>query len=671
MSLFRRHKKFEDQLKEQLGDSEYKPSESLWDRIDSGIAEDGFESGVQQSLENFEQVPYPETWEKIAAELPEERVGNRFLKYYGIGFMALLVFIGTYTGYRLSQQPLATESKPNTAITLNNAGESQNMTSEGVPQTSSDAGINNNGVAGGSDRVAGVGQIQVNEQKTTPEVVNNDAPGTGSEIGAVASTTNTQATPQRKTTLQRVINPASDKALSLQPKTTATNNKANGSIRPSTTPVQSSVTTRQVTAQTGNNTSAPRIIRNQSSSQAQADARVIRRRNAGPAVQPVVRRSTGKVSDKPEATARTSVAETPDQNNTNQGNQQASVIGGQTAQSTPLAQNNEGNGKVASQQTYEGNALATTAASSTASPEDKGAAGTGSSATFSNPSTVTGAPQVPAQMVAVENKPAAEEVKPQENVRVLTEAAPDSTIKNYQPPAEGEKLSPVSISIVTGVNMCYTTYAAPDNYASSFEKNIALRKKLERPDIDWSGAFLLDIRLTERWMLSSGVGMVNFSQKFDYNVVAAVNPPKQNEPGSAATNPGDSVVAGTGYTNRIKYSWTEIPLLINYTIVNKRWFNVDFQTGISYAFINTVDAGIIAYDNKGVLSVKNTEAFPQISSTIFVSAMPQISFKFNEQLSLGFIPSVKYSLPSIIGDERWVQQHPYFLGANICLRKRF
>lgn len=98
---------------------------------------------------------------------------------------------------------------------------------------------------------------------------------------------------------------------------------------------------------------------------------------------------------------------------------------------------------------------------------------------------------------------------------------------------------------------------------------------------------------------------------------------------------------------------------------------MDMQAGLSYAFINTVDAGIISYDNKGVFVLKNKDAFPQINSTIFVSVLPQVSYKFSEELSLGIVPSFKYSLTSIIGNTNWVQQHPYFIGMNLCLRKRF
>lgn len=677
MSLFRRHKKFEDQLREQLGDSEYKPSESLWDRIDSGIAEDGFETGVQRSLENFEQVPYPETWEKIAAELPEERVGNRFLRYYGVGFLALLVFLGTYAGYRLSQQPVANDEKPNTTITFNSNADGQIVSGETSASVSSDATINTSEGPVTSNNNTGnntgaTGQVPGNLVQSHESTGNRFAltgkethPVVASDIPVVRQA-NTPAS-QGSVATDRVANAQAKATVSVA----HTNTQPGKVTRQASKASQTVETDGHVVSRAAGNTAiaTPSTRHRQGSARPrpQADTRVIRRGSAATAAAPQrIIRGNQEVAS---ATAPPAISDAAQETSgsAQPARENHTIIASQPVQQP--AQNSIATTGSVTPENHTANTQGETSNPATSGTEQGNASG--SSATFSDPATGGATPQPSVQAVAIENKPLAEQVILQENVRVLTEAAPDSTVKAYQPLSEDEKLSPVSISIVTGANMCYTTYAAPENYASSFEKNIALRKKLERPDVDWSGLFLLDIRLTERWMLSSGVGMVNFSQKFDYNTTPAVNPGKHNEAGAIVTNPGDSVISGSTYTNRIKYSWTEIPLLINYTIVKKHRFNVDLQTGISYAFINTVDAGIVAYDNKGVLSVKNTEAFPQISSTIFVSVLPQISYKFNEQLSLGIIPSFKYSLTSIIGDERWVQQHPYFIGANICLRKRF
>src|SRR6478609_11633535 len=120
MSLFKRHKKFEEQLNEQLGDMEVKPSTSLWDRIDSEITDDSFESGVQNSLENFEQMPYPETWDKIAAELPEPKLGHGLIKYYIVAALAVLFSAGIYIGqnWQTEPAPLIAQQEPSKQPTI-------------------------------------------------------------------------------------------------------------------------------------------------------------------------------------------------------------------------------------------------------------------------------------------------------------------------------------------------------------------------------------------------------------------------------------------------------------------------------------------------------------------------------------------------------------------------
>jgi hypothetical protein len=111
--------------------------------------------------------------------------------------------------------------------------------------------------------------------------------------------------------------------------------------------------------------------------------------------------------------------------------------------------------------------------------------------------------------------------------------------------------------------------------------------------------------------------------------------------------------------------------MINYNVRKGERWDLDVQAGASYAIINGVDAGMVSYDNKGVFALKDKNAFPQIKNSVFVSLMPQVSYRFGDNVSVGFVPTFKYSVASMIGNDRWVQQHPYFVGLNICLRKRF
>jgi hypothetical protein len=269
-----------------------------------------------------------------------------------------------------------------------------------------------------------------------------------------------------------------------------------------------------------------------------------------------------------------------------------------------------------------------------------------------------------------------EQTKSINKPREVIQLKPDSTLLVQQIASSNEQPnqnepSPFSISLFVGLHLSYTTYSSPNGSMLNFDQNIAFRKQLERPAIDWVGGFMVDYRLTKKWMLSSGLMMVNFNQKFDYDVTPATSPANPNEIGAPISSPQDSILIGNQYSNRIRYTWTEIPLYLNYKVKNAVRWDFDLQGGISYAFINTIDGGMVSYDNKGVLILRDKESFPQISNAVFITAMPQLSYKFGQAVSVGIVPTVKYSLNSIIGNDRWIQQHPYFIGINICLRKRF
>lgn len=236
-----------------------------------------------------------------------------------------------------------------------------------------------------------------------------------------------------------------------------------------------------------------------------------------------------------------------------------------------------------------------------------------------------------------------------------------------------EDLSRFSISVYAGAMMSYATYEAPNANLTSlnFEDNIAFREQVERPAVDWAGGFILDYHLNERWMISSGLMMLNFYQQFKYNSSRAATPANPNEIGVPVFNPNDTFSVGQTLSSRIKYSWSEIPILVSYKMLQGKRFNFYLQGGMSYGFLGTVDGNMVSYDNKGVLVLSDKQSFPQIQNMFFATIMPQLSYSFKQNVSLGCVPTFKYGLNSMIGNDRWVQQHPYFIGLNLCLRKRF
>ena len=256
-----------------------------------------------------------------------------------------------------------------------------------------------------------------------------------------------------------------------------------------------------------------------------------------------------------------------------------------------------------------------------------------------------------------------------------------STIKPFEetttePKDKGQKFDEdaptnFSISIVTGANLCYNYLVTPSAGTLNFDKNIKLRNQLENTSIDWSGLFMLDYHVNDRLHISSGIGILNFSQTFYYNTTTPVVVNPGVETRAVIINPNDSIINGNSLSTRIKYSWTEIPVYISYRFTQNRRFNFELQGGFSYAVLSTVDAGMVSYDNVGVLLVKDKSAFPNLRNSFFVSLNPTVTYNLNQTVTLGIMPSAKISLNSMIDNNNWVQQYPYFVGFSAMLRKRF
>jgi hypothetical protein len=523
MNLFKKHKKFEEQLQKQLNDMEVKPSLSLWERIDSGLGQNDFELGIQNSIENFEQLPSPENWEKIAAELPAEKVNIRFLRYYFMAVVAILFASGMYVVNKIDQ----IREKEQNSLELETGITNQNFNNSNIQQRYSNI------------KPAENVELQIQSTKNQLSINNFNK--------AVTATI----------TQNSIV---------------------------SSTPVYNTIT----------------------------------KEYKGSKIKLATPESNVKIDELPSHILANTVINTTTTN---------PIFDNFLIESTEKQDSN--------------NNLQTIKNSNDSN-------------------------------IVLTN----EQTNSIERPREVIQLKPDSTLLAQQIAALKEQPnqnepSPFSISLFVGVHLSYTTYSSPNGSMLNFDQNIAFRKQLERPSIDWAGGFMVDYRLTKKWMLSSGMMMVNFNQKFDYDVTPATSPANPNEIGAPISSPQDSILIGNQYSNRIRYTWTEIPIFINYKVKNAVRWDFDLQGGISYAFINTIDGGMVSYDNKGVLILRGKESFPQISNAVFITAMPQLSCKFGQAVSVGIVPTVKYSLNSIVGNDRWIQQHPYFIGINFCLRKRF
>jgi hypothetical protein len=256
------------------------------------------------------------------------------------------------------------------------------------------------------------------------------------------------------------------------------------------------------------------------------------------------------------------------------------------------------------------------------------------------------------------------------NTQTKTDSVlPKTNLINQQ---NDEKLTRFSISIMLGMNLCYNHLSAPSNASINFTDNISLRKNIETPMLDWSGAFLLDYTINEHWRMSSGLMVSNFSQQFQYSTQTPTGTHSSViDPSAKVSNPNDSIINGNAMSNRIKYTWTEIPLFVTYSFKQKHKIGIEITTGISYAIISGVDAAYVSYDNVGVLMLTDKNGFPGIKNNFFFHFYPSVTYKLNELVQLGISPTFKYSINSITDNANWVQQQPYFIGLSFSLRKKF
>ena len=96
MSPLKKPNSFEEKLKDQLDGMEWKPSESLWNRIEQNMSADSFEPSIQGKLDNYEVKPTEKVWENVEAQLPESR---RKKGLFWFGSIALLLLATFGAGY--------------------------------------------------------------------------------------------------------------------------------------------------------------------------------------------------------------------------------------------------------------------------------------------------------------------------------------------------------------------------------------------------------------------------------------------------------------------------------------------------------------------------------------------------------------------------------------------
>lgn len=144
MSLLGNHNNnFEKRLKKQLGDTEFKPSESLWDNIDCEINKPGFEKQINSKLNQYEVKPSKHTWAQIEKQLPPEPNKWAFAYRLRLGLVLLLFSSGLVVGYWLKTQHEKPMLADNSTQKSNAAPQTETKITRSTNKSTSKAVTNN------------------------------------------------------------------------------------------------------------------------------------------------------------------------------------------------------------------------------------------------------------------------------------------------------------------------------------------------------------------------------------------------------------------------------------------------------------------------------------------------------------------------------------------------
>lgn len=242
--------------------------------------------------------------------------------------------------------------------------------------------------------------------------------------------------------------------------------------------------------------------------------------------------------------------------------------------------------------------------------------------------------------------------------------------ENYE--SEDDKPGKFSISAIVGVYRTEMLLSKPSSSIYDLNKVYDLRTKLEKPSVDWSGGFLLNYHVNNHWMISSGVQISNFKQALHYDLAE----PKADTFGQIQSqnlylHPTDSIIEGHVKTAVNKYSFTEIPIWITYSILTDKKVGFDFMLGYSFAFLTSVNAYMPDPAMVGLLTVNDKTSFPFLKGSSFINIAPAVNYRINNTVQLGLMPQFKLGLSSVIDNKNWIQEKPMAIGINFYLRKRF
>lgn len=218
MNPLKKRDKFEEKLNEQLSGMEYKPSDSLWNRIEQNLDTDGFEPALREKLDSYTAEPNQKVWTHIENQLPEMRTRKGI---FWISMIAGILAIGFGAGYWFNPKLLVLHDK-NTVQKTETKFESKPIAEEKVtaniitPKKSSE-----------QKQTTEAMQLNSTEKKSLPALVTNAPVNNATPVKA-----NRPLKINRQTLSQNVNKPAGTSIIPVQAQGKKTENNQKGILDP-------------------------------------------------------------------------------------------------------------------------------------------------------------------------------------------------------------------------------------------------------------------------------------------------------------------------------------------------------------------------------------------------------------------------------------------------------
>lgn len=548
-------------MKEKLSEQEFKPSDSLWDRLEQELEGDSFEPAVREKLDGLSIQPSSGTWEKIEAKLPLEN--KRKLIYLWLPALVLSALgLGFWLNTALNNQEIVQANQPTIV------SESQ----VSIPSTSSNDIANQ---PASSDFQ--IQPEQANDASTLASNANQSKPEPSlSQVEVATTNQNASAQATREYAVSGSLNtPISNKV-----------SRRNRSDYASAAPDKTNSTKKK--------------------------------RNSG-----------GRSSANSELNSAIAIA-----------------------RGVLLAANNSSS---------------QTGPTPTANPSQLNAEPNAEKPAANNEATAS-KPKIAGRILSEEKEPIRLE---DQQIRFDKDSLvhqSDAKSEDYE--SEADKPGRFAIVAMAGVNYTSMSLAMPSSSAYDLSKAFDLRKSLEKASFDWSGGFLLSYQVSPKFSIASGVQILNIRQTLNYNLEGTNANPNHVQSSNLYIHPTDSIVEGQVKVKDNKYSFTEIPVWINYSFNESGRWSFEVMAGYSLGLLSSVNMYMPDPSCIGLLNANDKDAFPKFRSVHFVNLAPLVSWKLNNTVQLGVMPQVKFGLNSMVDNSNWIGQKPFAGGIQLFLRKR-